>query len=126
MFLRAAHRPCSKSKQHWRPLVLNSSARQRIGRASALPHRRLKTDGESPNRGVEFNGGGPGFGCVFCQGKQRQVSGANYGFSRLGRPSQSRFGVEFTDENGGGPGVRLPQAPKAARLTRWYTYIELW
>src|SRR5512143_818924 len=54
MFLRAAHRPCLKSKQHWRPLVLNSSARQRIGRASALPHRRLKTDGESPNRGAEF------------------------------------------------------------------------
>ena len=58
MFLRAVHRPCSKSKQHWKPLVLNSPARQRIGRASALPYRHFKTDGESAERGVEFNGGG--------------------------------------------------------------------
>lgn len=58
MFLRAVHRPCSRSKPHWRPLALNSSARQRIGRESALPRRHFKTDDESPNHGVEFNGRG--------------------------------------------------------------------
>ena len=54
MFLRAAHRPCSKSKERWKLLALNSSARQRIGQASGLRRRRRETNGESPS-GIEFN-----------------------------------------------------------------------